>query len=246
MRQPQVHVTLRGERDQHPVLGAVETGEPEHRQPLGQLEVDGAGRQVGPARRAAARRGTARPARRAAGGTARPARPGRSARRARPSRRPRRLASDPAARAAPSHTERTGRQLGARSATGGRHAVVPPSRHAGGSTAARPRRRPGQRRGSRGSATPPARAARDRSGSTAVTGASASATSRRTDGKSTPAQTPSRSDTCWASQRSTPRVGTATISVANGSGSGSASRSASPPTSRSERSARCRWRLMVR
>ena len=47
MGQPQVHVTLRAERDQHPVLGAVQSGEPEHRQPLGQLEVDGAGGQVG-------------------------------------------------------------------------------------------------------------------------------------------------------------------------------------------------------
>ena len=83
------------------------------------------------------------------------------------------------------------------------------------------------------------------SGSMSVTGASTPATSRRTDGKSTPAQIPSRSDTCCASHRSTPRVGTATTSVANGSGSGSASRSARPATNRSDRSARCRWRLMV-
>ena len=78
--------------------------------------------------------------------------------------------------------------------------------------------------------------------------ARARATSRRGEGKSTPAHTPSlrpgsapsRCDKLWESQRSTPGVGTLMISVANGSGSGILSRSPRAVTNRSVRSARCR------
>src|SRR4051794_24531396 len=79
--------------------------------------------------------------------------------------------------------------------------------------------------------------------------ATASPSSRRGDGNSTLAQTPSarpadvpsRPDIRWASQRSMPRVGTATTSCANGSGGGSRSRSRSASTRPSARSDRWTW-----
>ena len=74
----------------------------------------------------------------------------------------------------------------------------------------------------------------------------ASPVSRRGDGKSTFAQTPSArpddtpscADSRCVSQRSTPRVGTATTSRANGSPGGAASSAPSASTSASARSAR--------
>ena len=76
--------------------------------------------------------------------------------------------------------------------------------------------------------------------------ANARATSRRGEGKATPTHTPSlrpgaapsRCARPWDSQRSTPRVGTLMISVANASGSGLLSRSPRAMTNRSARSAR--------
>ncbi len=84
------------------------------------------------------------------------------------------------------------------------------------------------------------------SGSIPDAAATASPTSLRGDGKSTFAQTPSAPSTLvpsrverrCVSQRSIPRVGTATTSRANGSSGGSASNVASASTSPSARSAR--------
>ena len=85
------------------------------------------------------------------------------------------------------------------------------------------------------------------SGSMSDAIATASSTSRRGDGKSTfahtpsprPAVTPSPADIRCVSHRSIPRVGTAITSGANGSGSGTASSAVSAATRPSARSARC-------
>ncbi len=110
-----------------------------------------------------------------------------------------------------------------------------PGGRAGPASAARrcwPRRPPA-------AATPRVRAATDRcSGSTPEAAATASPTSRRGLGKSTLAQTPSASDSRWVSQRSIPRVGTATTSTANGSVEGPPRSPASASTRPSARSAR--------
>ena len=83
--------------------------------------------------------------------------------------------------------------------------------------------------------------------------ATASPTSRRGDGKPTfahtpsarPGDAPSRSDIRCESQRSMPRVGTATTSGANGSSGGSASRPRSASTRPSARSARWTCSIVV-
>ena len=110
---------------------------------------------------------------------------------------------------------------------------------------ARPRR-------PRAASTPSARAATGpRPGSSPEPAATASASSARGEGKRTLAHTPSRRpgvapsplESRCATQRSTPRVGTATSSGANGSGSGSASSARSASTRPSARSAR--WRCSI-
>ena len=88
-------------------------------------------------------------------------------------------------------------------------------------------------------------------GSSPEPAATASASNARGEGKRTLAQTPSRRpgeapsplESRCATQRSTPRVGTATSSGANGSGSGSARSARSASTRPSARSAR--WRCSI-
>ena len=159
MGQPQVHVALRAERGQHPVLGAVQTGEPEHRQPLGQLEVDLApAARVGQRRRQPLRRGGhaelgAQPAPQ----LGLPGPVGRQPRPAESTSSPARQRSSSSGRSEPYRANRSAarRAVSHRRPPRGRSA----DRRAGGSTAARPRCRRGPRRGWPGSATPPAPAA---------------------------------------------------------------------------------------
>ena len=91
------------------------------------------------------------------------------------------------------------------------------------------------------------------SGSIPVAAASAPMISRPGNGNSTfahtpsrrPAVVPSRVESRWVSQRSIPRVGTATTSGANGSSSGVSSVSARPSARRSARSARWTWSMVT-
>ena len=203
-------------------------------------------RAAAPRSRRGVRPGRARRRRRAAAATGRPASAGR--RRARRRRRP---------SGGPRATRRAAADAGRRRTRTVRRAGGP--RRSGGPTARRTgrRRRGGVVRSSKPGA-PITSSMTSSSGHASRSGLHGSSASRSSSidtsewgvTKSTPAQTPSpprpptpsRCDSRWVSQRSTPRAGTTTTSRANGSGSGVTSRSARPSASASVRSAvwRCR------
>ena len=146
---------------------------------------------------------------------------------------------------------------------GGGPTAAAPGGRAGGSripargrtTVVRPSPRRGWRRSLSAGARPPAAGPRGRAGRRP--GRARPGRERRAaGGKGTrprrrrrpddPRRLPAGADRRWESQRSTPGVGTATISPAKGSGSGVLSSSPSASTRRSARSARWICRLMVR
>ena len=242
LRQPQVDLAMLREGVEHPQVALGERGGTEDREPRRQVDDRRVGSAAAPPPPRAAPPATARRRRRGPPATGAAARGDRRAggRRGRPrrARPPRRAASPGAAR----RTCRTGGRPAGPAGTGGRGAPRPGRRRDSGSPCGASPRRAARR-------SPPGRATRARSGlhgSSSAVVASASPTSRCGDGNSTFAQmpsaprpVPSRWESRCATQRSTPRVGTATTSGANGSAGTVARTSANASTRTSVRSATC-------